>query len=74
VSRYAARQAPGSVPLSLQAARCFAACAAAAPDALKRQYTEKAAGALRAAVTAGHKDAAALRTDPDLAPLAQDAR
>jgi tetratricopeptide (TPR) repeat protein len=67
------RKAPESVPLALQAARCFAACAAAAPDAgTKRQYTEKAAGALRAAVAAGCKDLAALRTDPDLAPVAQD--
>jgi tetratricopeptide (TPR) repeat protein len=67
------RRAPTSIPLALQAARCFAACAAAVPESeQKQQYAAKAAGALRAAVGAGCEDAAALRTDPDLAPLARD--
>ncbi len=60
---------PKNVALQIAAARCYAACAAAAGDgAAKQRYTDHAVRALRAAVAAGYKDAVALKTDPDLAP------
>jgi serine/threonine-protein kinase len=64
-----ARLAPKSAPLQLQVARCYAACAVVAPEALRAGYTEKALGALKAATRAGYKDLVSLRTDPDLALL-----
>jgi serine/threonine protein kinase len=68
------KEAPESCPLQLQAARCFTSCAEAAGDAeAKQAYTKQALEALRAATRPEFRDWAALRTDPDLAPLRQDA-
>jgi serine/threonine-protein kinase len=60
------RQAPGSAPLLLQAARAYAA---AADDP---GLAGKALQALRAAVAAGYRDVVALQSDPDLARLRQE--
>jgi tetratricopeptide (TPR) repeat protein len=60
--------------LELDAARCYAACAATTAAADKRNgYIKKALDAVRAAQAAGYKDHFALRTDPDLAPLRENA-
>jgi serine/threonine-protein kinase len=68
------KQAPDSTLLQLQAARCFAACAAAAgDDGPKQGYLKQGLEALGAATRPGFRDAAALETDPDLAPLRQEA-
>jgi tetratricopeptide (TPR) repeat protein len=64
------RENPKSTPLLLEAARCYAACAAgAAAPANRERYAAKAIEAVRAAAAAGYKDPIALRTDPDLAPV-----
>jgi hypothetical protein len=65
---------PASPVLQLEAARCYAICAATAtePDT-RTAYTKKAVDAVRAAQAAGYKDHFALRMDPDLAPLREDA-
>ena len=65
---------PKSVPLLLDAARCYAACArTAGDDAARKRDVEKAVAALRAASEAGYKDGIAWKTDPDLAPLRDEA-
>ena len=64
------RRRPKSIPLLMDAARCYAACASAA--ATKQQYAGQAIGALRVAVAEGYKDAAALKSDPDLASIRED--
>jgi serine/threonine-protein kinase len=63
------RRAPASPPLLLQAARCYAVCAASGP---KHPNTEKALEALRAATAGDYRAATALRTDPDLASLQEE--
>ena len=65
---------PKSVPLLLDAARCYAACAATAADAAaKEKDVERAVAALRAATEAGYKDMGAWKTDPDLAAIREEA-
>jgi hypothetical protein len=54
----------------MDAARCYATCARAA--ASKEPYAGRAIAALRGAVAEGYKDAAALKSDPDLAPIRED--
>jgi len=67
------KQDPKNVALQMAAARCYALCATAAGDeAAKRRYLDQTTAALRAAVTAGYKDTAAVKNDPDLAPLLRD--
>jgi tetratricopeptide (TPR) repeat protein/tRNA A-37 threonylcarbamoyl transferase component Bud32 len=61
---------PKSIPLLMDAARCYAACASAA--AAKEPYVGRATTALRGAVAEGYKDAAALKSDPELAPIRED--
>jgi len=61
-----------STPLLLQMARSFALCVAG-DTAQKRQYTDQALEALRAATREDYKDAVALQTDPDLASIRQEA-
>jgi serine/threonine-protein kinase len=64
------RQHPKSIPVLVDAARCYAACAGAAADPADRQrYLGKALDALRAAVAAGYKDRVGLTNDPHLAPV-----
>jgi serine/threonine-protein kinase len=64
------RNHPKSVPLLLDAARCYAVLAGRSADAAaKQRLTEQAVAALRAAAAAGCKGAADWHTDPDLAPL-----
>jgi serine/threonine-protein kinase len=67
------RKNPKSTTLQLDAARCYAACAARAgsPEAAKR-YAARAVEAVRRATASGYADTTALRTDPDLAALAPD--
>jgi tetratricopeptide (TPR) repeat protein len=62
---------PKSISLLMDAARCYAACASAGGPA-KQRYLGKAINVLRGAVTEGYKDAAALNSDPDLAPIRED--
>ncbi|HVS35818.1 MAG TPA: protein kinase, partial [Gemmataceae bacterium] len=65
---------PKSVPLLLDAARCYAAGAATAADAdVKKQFVAQAVASLRAAMDAGYKDGSAWKTDPGLAPIGDDA-
>jgi len=61
--------------LLMEMACCYAQCAeaAATDDALSQVYAEKAIGAIKDAVAQGYKDAVVLETDPDLAPLRNDA-
>jgi serine/threonine-protein kinase len=69
-----AKQAPDSVMLQLQAARCFAACASAAGDgATKQEYLKQGLASLRAATRPGFRDVSALETDPELAALRREA-
>jgi serine/threonine-protein kinase len=65
---------PTSPVLQLEAARCYSACATVttAPDQ-RGAYVKTALEAVRAAHAAGYKDAFTLRTDPDLAPLRDEA-
>jgi serine/threonine-protein kinase len=64
------QQAPQSIPLAIRAARCYAVCAAgAAMSDLSKNYAARALTTLEAAVRAGFRDPALLRTDPDLAGL-----
>jgi tetratricopeptide (TPR) repeat protein len=67
------RRRPKSVPLLLEVARCYSVCAGAAdtPEAKKR-HVERAVAALGTATAEGYRDAAALKTDPELAPLRED--
>ncbi len=68
-----ARRRPTSVPLLLDTARCYAICAGAAnTEAAKKQHAERAVAALRTAAE-GYKDVSAWKTDPELAPLREDA-
>jgi predicted Zn-dependent protease len=67
------RKNPASPVLRLEAARCYAACAAAAAVPERRGwYVRCAVDAIRAARKAGYEGAFALRTDPDLIPLTED--
>ena len=68
------RRTPASPVLQLEAARCFSACAAATtvPDQ-RAASVKRAVDAVRAAQVAGYKGSFTLRTDPDLAPLREDA-
>ncbi len=59
--------------LLVQIAGCFARCAAAAPDADRPRYIERALEALRAAVTKDFKEARSLKINPDLEPIRQQA-
>jgi serine/threonine-protein kinase len=65
------KAAPGSAPLLLQAARCYAVRAAADP-AHKEACAARALRALGGAAAAEYRDAVALETDPDLAALRQE--
>jgi predicted Zn-dependent protease len=65
-----AKQAPESVALLLQVARCYAACAAAAEADERRRFQELALEAARSATAGDFRDPVLLRTDPELAPLA----
>ena len=60
---------PENVALLLQAARCYAVCAAGAAEGERTSYIERAAEALRAATRGDFRDPVLLRTDPDLASL-----
>jgi len=62
---------PKSIPLLLDAARCYAVFSATAGSE-KQRYVGQATAVLRAAVMAGYKDAATLNSDPDLAPIRDD--
>jgi hypothetical protein len=64
------RRRPKSVPLLLDAARCYAVSAgiAATPET-RRRCLERAVSALRTATGEGYKDGLALETDPELASL-----
>ncbi len=65
---------PRSTSLQMETARCYAICAAQAASPQARQrYTARAIEALRAATVLGYKDWFALRTDPELAALRQQA-
>jgi tetratricopeptide (TPR) repeat protein len=61
-----------STQLLLQAAYCWAVCAAG-ENPPKRPFAEKAVEALRAATAEDYQDAVALETDPDLVSLHTDA-
>jgi tetratricopeptide (TPR) repeat protein len=63
---------PQSTPLQLEAARCYAACAARAAPPGQQRYRASAIAAVRVATAAGYQDRTALRTDPDLAALQGD--
>jgi serine/threonine-protein kinase len=68
------RQRPKSIPIQVDAARCYAACAGVTDEpAEKRRYAAKAIDALHAAVAAGFKDGVGLTNDPHLAPLRGEA-
>jgi serine/threonine-protein kinase len=68
------RRHPGRVPLLLQEARCHAIRAAAARDsAARRAGVDQALAALRGAAKAGYRDVMAVKTDPDLAALREEA-
>lgn len=66
-------RSPGNVGMLLQAARCWAVCAAGAPagDA-KVSYRTRAIEALHKATSGKFRDAVLLETDPDLSLLAGD--
>jgi tetratricopeptide (TPR) repeat protein len=64
------RTAADRPALLIPLARCFAACAADEPDAaLRQRRVARMLDALTAAVRAGYRDVAVLKTDPDLAPF-----
>jgi serine/threonine-protein kinase len=65
------KQAPRSTDLLLQAARCYAVCAAL-DTPRKQEYTAKALEALRTATHEEYRDAVALETDPDLEGLRRE--
>ena len=68
-----AKQSAKQTPLLLDAARAYAVLAGGTADAAaRRKYTDQAVAALKAATDAGYKDAAALKTDPDLAALREE--
>jgi serine/threonine-protein kinase len=68
------RRCPNSAELLLQVARSHAICAKGEADtAKKRQFTEKSLKALHNLVAIGWKDARLLETDPDLAPVRNEA-
>jgi serine/threonine protein kinase len=61
------------VPLLLQKARCYAACAVASMQpGQAKDYRDKALDALRGAAAAGFRDPAALRSDPNLVPVRRE--
>jgi serine/threonine-protein kinase len=56
--------------LLIPLARCFAACAAAEPDAARRRRAEaRMVDALSSASRNGYRDAVAVNTEPDFAPF-----
>jgi serine/threonine-protein kinase len=64
------RTASDRLVLLIPLARCFAACAAAEPDADRRRRDEaRMLEALAAAVRKGYRDVVVLKTDPDFAPF-----
>jgi serine/threonine-protein kinase len=69
------RSGPATDPeLFIAIGCCYAQCAAVAGDPkLKRQYTDKALGALSEAVNRGFRDALFFETDPDVELLRHDA-
>lgn len=64
-----AQRFPKSVGVKLQAARCYAVCAAAAPEDQRQSYRQRAIEALRSATSGEFRDPVLVRTDPDLASL-----
>lgn len=67
-------KSPDNVGLLLQAARCWAVCAADATAAEDKQsYRRRAIEAVRKATAGEYRDAVLLETDPELAPLSGDA-
>lgn len=60
---------PKSVAIQLQAARCYAGCAGAAPEEQRAGYRQRAIEALRSATSGDFSDPVLVRTDPDLASL-----
>ncbi len=60
---------PDSVAVQLQAARCYAVGAAAAPEAERPSYRKRMIEALRSATKGEFHDPVLLRTDPDLASI-----
>ncbi len=64
------RTAADRPALLIPLARCFAACAAAEPDAARRQRdVARLLDALGAAVRNGYRDVVVLTSDPDFAPF-----
>jgi eukaryotic-like serine/threonine-protein kinase len=64
------KDAPRSAGARLDAACCYAVCAARTADTARQaEYRRKAVAALREAAGPGYKDVAALETDPDLDAL-----
>lgn len=68
IAKLAARF-PKSVAVQLQAARCYAVCAAQAPEAERPAYRQRAIEALRSATSGDFRDPVLLRTDPCLDSL-----
>lgn len=64
------KQAPESVGLLLQAARCYSICSISADADQRPRFQELALETLRAATKDDFRDPILLKTDPDLAPLA----
>jgi serine/threonine-protein kinase len=65
------KQATTLPAILLPLARCYAVCAAG-PPAMKARYEKKALRVLKKLPRLGYRDAAVLRTDPDLATLRKD--
>lgn len=63
------RTNPKSPLLLLNAARCYATCAATSTGEARKDNLTKALDSVRVLLTAGYADRMVLRTDPDLAAL-----
>ena len=67
------QKAPQNVEYLVQIAGCYGRCAATAQGPDRQAFTAKALAALREAVRRDYRDAVAVRTDPDLEALRQNA-